>query len=284
MLLFDMNYFKYDLTRFINVYLPKYFFDMYIDTHAHLYLKHFKDDIEKVVHDAKMKGVDHIYMPNIDKSTTHHMLQLEAKFPDMFSSMMGVHPGSVRENYQEELDHVENELKTGKYIAVGEIGTDLYWEDNKKFKKEQILVFEQQISWALEYDLPIILHARDSLDLTIDIVSNFQNGKLKGIFHCFIGDADQAEKIMDLNFLMGIGGVITYKNSGLKPVVAEIPSEYIVLETDAPFLPPIPHRGRRNESAFLPLIAQHISEVQRCSIQEIAQITTANAKKLFGGE
>lgn len=253
---------------------------MYIDTHAHLYLSHFKDDIVKVMDDALAKGVEHIYLPNIDRHSTPFMKALRAKFPDMCSCMMGVHPGSVREDFEEELKHVEHELRTGDYVAVGEIGTDLYWDQS--YRDQQEIAFEQQIQWALQYDLPIVIHARESLDWTIELVEKNQNGKLKGIFHCFTGHAGQAERIMELGFLMGIGGVLTYKNSVLAKILGEIPLDYLVLETDAPFLPPVPHRGRRNESAFIPIIAQHLALAKRCGIQEVAEVTTENAKRLFG--
>jgi TatD DNase family protein len=253
--------------------------NMYIDTHSHLYLKQFKDDIEKVVHKAQNKGVKKVFLPNIDRSTTSYMLALEKRFPTFFSSMMGVHPGSIKEDFEGELEHVHEELAKGTYAAVGEIGTDLYWD--KRFKEQQVIAFEQQIKWALEFDLPIVIHARDSMDLTIDIVEKYQNGRLRGVFHCFTGDLEQAERIMDLDFFMGIGGVLTYKKSGLKEVVRDIPLDHLVLETDSPFLPPVPHRGKRNESAYIPIIAQHLADTLRLTVQEVAQGTTENAERLF---
>jgi TatD DNase family protein len=254
---------------------------MYIDTHAHLYLKHFSEDIDRVVYNARKKGIQQIYLPNIDSGSTSYMNDLTARFPEMFASMMGVHPGSVKADFEKELEHVHEELSKGGYVAVGEIGTDLYWD--KSFKDQQIVAFEQQIKWALKFDLPIVIHARDSMDLTIDIVEKMQNGSLRGVFHCFTGSLGQAERIMDLGFYMGIGGVLTYKKSGLKQVISEVPLESLVLETDAPFLPPVPHRGKRNESAYIPIIAQHLADTLRVPVQEVAEVTTATALNLFAG-
>jgi TatD DNase family protein len=270
---------KFKVKTTILLSLPEIFRAMYIDTHSHLYLKQFKEDIEAVVDRAKKKGVEHVCLPNIDQGTTKYMLDLESRFPGFFSSMMGVHPGSVKEDFELELEHVYKELSTGKYVAVGEIGTDLYWD--KSFKEQQVVAFEQQIQWALQFNLPIVIHARESMDLTIDIVERNQNGSLAGVFHCFTGTPGQAERIMDLGFFMGIGGVLTYPKAGLKEVVSAIPIEHLVLETDAPFLPPVPHRGKRNESAYVPIIAQHLADTLRMSVQEVAEITTENAKNLF---
>jgi len=252
---------------------------MLTDTHAHLYLKHFKEDIDPVIDNAITNGITKIYLPNIDSSTIEDMLKLENSNTELFRSMAGVHPGSVKEDYKRELEIVERELDSGHYVGVGEVGIDLYWD--KTYKEQQIKAFDQQVKWALKYDLPVIIHAREAMDLTIDIVRRNQTGSLKGIFHCFTGNIDQAFEIMKLGFYMGIGGIVTYKNSGLADTVREIPLEYIVLETDAPYLPPVPYRGKRNESSYLTYIAEKVAEIKNTDIKEVAAATTHNAAQLF---
>ena len=253
---------------------------MFIDTHSHLYLQQFDDDIETVIANAKNNNVTQIYLPNIDNSTTKRMLDLEKKDAKMFKSMMGLHPGSVDKNYKRELDIMRKELETENYVGVGEVGIDLYWD--KTFKNEQIDAFDTQIKWAKELNLPVIIHARDAMDLTIDIIEKNQDGNLKGIFHCFTGDINQAFRIMKLGFYMGIGGILTYKKSGLEDIVSEIPIEYLVLETDSPYLPPVPYRGKRNESSYVIHVAQKIAEIKNISIEEVGKITSENARKVFG--
>ena len=252
---------------------------MLIDTHSHLYLKQFDNDIEEVIHRAKANNVTQIFLPNIDSSTISPMLNLEQKHPAFFKSMMGLHPGSVDQNYKRELDIVRKELEKGKYYGVGEVGIDLYWD--KTFKKEQIDAFDTQIKWAREFDLPVIIHARDAMDLTIDIVEKNQDGNLRGVFHCFTGNINQAFRIMKLGFFMGIGGIVTYKNSDLKHTTQEIPVEYIVLETDSPYLPPVPFRGKRNESAYIKYISEQLAQLKNVTTGKIEEITSKNAFNLF---
>lgn len=252
---------------------------MFTDTHSHLYSIEFDSDIDKVIINAKSNNVSSIYLPNIDISTIEKMNSLVDKDPRLFKAMIGLHPGSVDSDYVKNLDIIRQELKKNKYVGIGEVGIDLYWD--KTYKQEQIDAFETQVKWAKEFDLPVIIHARDAMDLTIDIIEKHQTGKLRGIFHCFTGNTDQAFKIMKLGFHMGIGGILTYKNSGLKQVVHQIPIEYMVLETDSPYLPPVPFRGKRNESAYLVHIASELAEVKNISIKDIAEITTNNAQKIF---
>ncbi len=252
---------------------------MFTDTHSHLYSKEFDSDIDKVIINAKSNNVSSIYLPNIDISTIEKMNSLVDKDPRLFKAMIGLHPGSVDSDYVKNLDIIQQELEKNKYVGIGEVGIDLYWD--KTYKQEQIDTFETQVKWAKEFDLPVIIHARDAMDLTIDIIEKHQTGKLRGIFHCFTGNTDQAFKIMKLGFYMGIGGILTYKNSGLKQVVHQIPIEYMVLETDSPYLPPVPFRGKRNESAYLVHIASELAEVKNISIKDIAEITTNNAQKIF---
>ena len=252
---------------------------MFTDTHSHLYSIEFDSDIDKVIINAKSNNVSSIYLPNIDISTIEKMNSLVDKDPRLFKAMIGLHPGSVDSDYVKNLDIIRQELKKNKYVGIGEVGIDLYWD--KTYKQEQIDAFETQVKWAKEFDLPVIIHARDAIDLTIDIIEKHQTGQLRGIFHCFTGNTDQAFKIMKLGFYMGIGGILTYKNSGLKQVVHQIPIEYMVLETDSPYLPPVPFRGKRNESAYLVHIASELAEVKNISIKDIAEITTNNAQKIF---
>jgi TatD DNase family protein len=252
---------------------------MLIDTHAHLYLEQFDDDINIVIQNAKDNDINKIFLPNIDNSTILKMSKLVKKDPDFFKPLMGLHPGSIDKNFKSGLKIVREELETGKYFGVGEVGIDLYWD--KTFKKEQISAFDTQVKWAKEFDLPVIIHARDAMDLTIEIIEKNQDITLKGIFHCFTGNIDQAFRIMKTGFYMGIGGILTYKNSDLKDVVKEIPIEYLVLETDSPYLPPVPFRGKRNESAYIKYIAQKLAEIKNISLQEVEDITTKNALKIF---
>ncbi len=252
---------------------------MLVDTHSHLYSKHFNKDMDEVIKRAIDNGVTKIYMPNIDNSTTKSMLNLEKKAPDLFASMMGIHPSEIKGNYKKELAIAHKELLRGNYVGVGEIGIDLYWD--KTFKKEQIEAFKIQINWAKELDLPVIIHCRESMDLTIDIIKKEKTDKLRGIFHCFTGGVNQAFEIMKLGFYMGIGGILTYKNSGLKEVVNQIPIEYLVLETDSPYLPPVPYRGKRNESSYIRYIAEELAGVKKLTFKEVARQTSINADRIF---
>lgn len=250
-----------------------------IDTHTHLYLEDFQADIENVLSRAKAEGVTRFYLPNVDSSSIDVLLKLEEKHPDCVA-MMGLHPCSVKENVTNELKLVEEWLRKRPFAAVGEIGLDYYWD--KTFVAEQKEAFRKQINWALELNLPIVIHSRDSMQDCIDIVKENQNGTLRGIFHCFGGTVDEAKQIMDLGFLMGIGGVLTYKKSGLAEVLTSIPLEYLVLETDAPYLTPVPFRGKRNEPSYLKYVVAKMAEAMNIPVEEIAAQTTSNAQKLFG--
>lgn len=251
----------------------------YIDTHCHLNAEEFQADIDEVIVRAKKIGVERFYMPSVDASAIPSMLELEAKYPGVCISMMGLHPCYVKENYKEELDTVDEWLAKRKFAAVGEIGLDFYWDTT--FAKEQYESFEHQIHKAIDYALPIVIHSRNAMEETIAVVEKYVSKGLHGIFHCFSGDAIQAKKVVDLGFLLGIGGVITYKKSGLAEAIADIPLEKIVLETDAPYLAPVPYRGKRNESAYLDEIAQKIAEVKQVDKAEVAMITTQNALAIF---
>jgi TatD DNase family protein len=218
-------------------------------------------------------------MPNVDHTSIDGMLEVEARFGDAVYPMMGVHPCSIKKDFQRELYLVEDWLSKRKFSAIGEIGTDLYWD--KTFFEQQKEAFLVQVRWAKEYALPVVIHCRDSIDETIAMVEQEQDGTLRGVFHCFSGNADQAERITKLGFYMGIGGVVTFKNGGLDVVIPEIDLDKIILETDSPYLAPVPHRGKRNEPSYIPLVAQRVAELKRCHVEEIQEITTRNALKLF---
>ena len=253
---------------------------IFIDSHTHLYLDEFNTDRQTVVNRAIADGIKYMMLPAIDKSTFDSMMQLTKDFPQNCFPMIGLHPTSVEDNYMEELDFVENELEKNKYVAVGEIGIDLYWD--KTYAEQQKFAFRKQLNLAKNHDLPVAIHTRDSFDDVYKIVKEEQDGSLKGVFHCFTGDLEVAEKIIDLNFYMGIGGIVTFKNSGQDKVVKDIPLESILLETDSPFLTPTPYRGKRNESAYIKLIANKIAEVKEVSLESVANITSLNSMSLFG--
>ncbi len=252
---------------------------MFIDTHCHLYLPEFKDDLEKMFQRAENAGVKKFCFPAIDSSENPALLELEKNYPHKCFAMMGLHPCSVKENYIDELEHAKNLLDKRNFIAIGEIGLDFYWD--KTFAEFQYKAFEMQMEWALDKKLPIVIHTRNAMEETINCVKPFADKGLKGIFHCFGGTLKEAEEIIDMNFLLGIGGVVTYKNAGLAEVVTQIDLKNIVLETDAPYLAPVPHRGKRNESAYLRVIAEKIALVKKMDVEEVAAITTANAEKIF---
>jgi TatD DNase family protein len=252
-----------------------------IDTHCHLYLDDFRDDLDTVILRAKEEGVTKFYLPAIDSESTPAMLKLEAQYPGVCFSMMGLHPCSVRENFEEELQFVKDRLFKHRFAAVGEIGLDFYWD--KTFLEQQFSAFNRQVEWALELALPIVIHSRDSLRECIDVVKSHQKGNLRGIFHCFSGDYDSAVEIIDAGFYLGIGGVVTYKNAGLAEALVNVPLEHMVLETDAPYLTPVPFRGKRNESSYLKYVVEKLAELKSVSREEVAAITTANAEKIFGG-
>ena len=253
---------------------------MFIDTHAHLYVSEFDADRNEMMQRALNAGVKQVVLPAIDSETTAAMHALKKQFPKNIHLMMGLHPTHVKENVEEELVHVANELEKNNFVAVGEIGMDLYWD--KTYQKEQQKAFAQQIDWALAYDLPIVIHCREAFDEIFEVLEGVVNQRLRGIFHCFTGNVAQAQRAIELNMLLGIGGVLTFKNSGLAETISKIPLAHLVLETDAPYLAPMPFRGKRNESAYLPLVAQRLAQVYQVSDEQVAQITTANAQKLFG--
>lgn len=251
-----------------------------IDTHCHLYSEEFKGDIDAVIERAKNYGVEKFYLPAIDSETMDAMFALENKYPGHCIAMMGLHPCSVKANYKEELQIVHEWLAKRNFAAIGEIGLDFYWD--KTFAAQQSEAFELQMQWALDKKLPIVIHTRNAMKETIDAVKPFADKGLKGIFHCFSGDYNDAVQITAMGFYLGIGGVITYKNSGLAAVIAQIGLEWLVLETDAPYLTPVPFRGKRNESAYLQWVVEKLAEIKKVTVAEVAAITTANAEKILG--
>ena len=251
-----------------------------IDTHCHLYTTEFDEDIELVVGRACKEGVSKFYLPAIDASCTERMFQLENKFPNLCFAMVGLHPCSVKENVEDELLHVENLLQQRKFSGIGETGLDFYWD--KTFVKAQYRALERQIELALQYNLPLILHTRNATQETIDVVKKYTSEGLRGIFHCFGGTINEVNQITSMNFFLGIGGVVTYKNAGLAEVLQDIDMKFIVLETDSPYLSPVPMRGKRNESAYLKYIVEKIALVKGISEDDVKNITTQNAEKIFG--
>ena len=250
-----------------------------VDTHAHLYLSKFDEDRKEVMQRAAENGVNRIYLPNIDRHSIDSMLTMEKTYPERCFAMMGLHPCSVKDDYKEELQIVENWLKKRAFIAVGEIGLDLYWD--KTFFAQQKEAFKMQMNWAKDLDIPIVIHSRESTNEVIEILKEEKTDKLRGIFHCFGGSVAEAKEIIDLGFLLGIGGVLTYKKSGLDQTLTEIDLENIVLETDAPFLSPVPFRGKRNESAYILNIAERLATIKNISVEEVAEVTTKNANSVF---
>ena len=250
-----------------------------IDTHAHLYLEHFDNDITDVIQRARDAGVRQVYLPNVDISTIQAMKNLISLDPAFFYPLMGLHPCSVKEDWRTQLNTIEKEFQEGN-VGVGEIGIDLYWDTT--FEKEQEEAYRIQIEWAADTDKPFVVHSRNSLDRTIRIAEEIQDGRLKGIFHCFNGNVDQANRIIDMGFFMGIGGVLTYKNSGLDQVVEKVSLDHFVLETDSPYLSPVPFRGKRNEPAFLTNIVEKIALIKNMDAELVIQKTTENALRLFG--
>lgn len=251
-----------------------------IDTHSHIYSEEFDADRVEAIQRAKYAGVSQIILPNIDSETLVQMLALEAEYPVYCFAAIGLHPTSVKENYREELALVKSELERRKWIAMGEIGIDLYWD--KTFLTEQIIAFKQQIEWALKYNLPVIIHVRDSFRETMQVLKPYKNSGLRGVFHSFTGTIEDALEIIEFGgFLLGINGIVTFKNSGLAEVVKQIDLKLILLETDSPYLTPVPHRGKRNESAYSLLVANKLAEVYNCTLQQIDDQTTRNAESLF---
>lgn len=250
-----------------------------IDTHTHLYLPEFAVDRSKMLKRAENEGVKTFLLPAIDSSTHQQMLDLEVETKGVCRSMMGLHPCSIKGDFDRELKIAHNFLEKQRFIAIGEIGLDFYWD--KTYTEQQYEAFHKQVEWALEFDLPIVIHSRNSIDECINVVKDHQKGNLRGVFHCFSGNSLQAKKIIDLGFYMGIGGVLTFKNSGVDIVMQEISLDNVVLETDAPYLAPVPFRGKRNEPSYLIYVIKKLSELKSISEEIVAAMTTANAKKLF---
>ncbi len=247
-----------------------------IDTHTHIYLPEFADDREAMIGRAEEKGVQIMLMPAIDSSTHAGMLELERDYKGCLS-MIGLHPCSVKSDYEKELELVNDYLKQRKFVAIGETGLDFYWD--KTFTSEQYMAFRRQAEWALEYDLPLVIHSRESIDECIEVVKSYPG--LRGVFHCFSGSESQAKEILETGFYLGIGGVVSFKNAGLDKVVAKTGLSKLVLETDAPYLAPVPYRGKRNEPAYLMLVAEKLAMIMDCSVEEVTKITTENARNLF---
>ena len=250
-----------------------------VDTHTHLYLDQFNNDLELVMQRAFEIGVEKLIFPAIDSSYLKKMLDIKNKYPDNIFLMSGLHPVYVKENYKEELEKVSLSLKNHKFIAIGEIGIDLYWD--KTFLKQQQDAFEYQIRLAIANDLPIVIHSRESFDEIFEILDNENCKKLRGVFHCFTGSMNQAKIAIDLGFKLGIGGVVTFKNGGLDKFIDQINLENIVLETDSPYLAPVPYRGKRNESYYIKYVLNKLSEIYNISETKIAEITNQNSIDLF---
>lgn len=252
---------------------------MIIDSHTHIYLPDFANDRKEMLQRAKDAGIAKMYMPNIDSESIEMMIRLEEDYEGICMPMMGLHPCSVKENYLMELKTIESYLSKRKYTAVGEIGLDYYWDKTHLDIQKQ--AFKMQINWAKELGLPIVIHSRDSTQDCIDIVKEELDDRLHGIFHCFGGTPEEAKQITDMGFFLGIGGVLTYKNSGLDQTINEIDLKHLVLETDAPYLTPVPYRGKRNEPAYIELVAKKLSEVKEISFEEICEVTTMNSRSIF---
>jgi TatD DNase family protein len=251
----------------------------FTDTHAHIYLAEFDSDRSMMLKRAEMDGIRKIILPAIDSSTHDAMLKVEHENPASCFSMMGVHPCSVKINYTEELKIARDYLEERVFTAIGEIGLDFYWDIT--YAEQQYKAFHEQIELALHFDIPIAIHSRNSIDECIQVVSEHQKGNLKGVFHCFSGTDKQAQQIIGLGFYLGIGGVLTFKNSGLDKAIENINLDYIVLETDSPYLAPMPFRGKRNECSYIKYAAQKLAELKNTTLQRVADITTTNAEKLF---
>lgn len=254
-----------------------------IDSHSHLFLEEFADDLPQVMERARNAGVTHIFMPNIDSTTIEPMLRVCRDYEGFCYPMIGLHPTSVNAGYEKELDRVWSELNApNKYVAIGEIGMDLYWD--KTFLKEQQVVLDKQIGWALEYSLPIVLHCREAFDYIYNVLETYRGTSLRGIFHSFTGTQEEVDKLVEEfpNFWIGINGVVTFKKSTLPGVLKSIPLERIVLETDSPYLTPVPNRGKRNESAYVKDTLLKVAEVYGDSPENVARTTSANALKVFG--
>lgn len=251
-----------------------------IDTHSHIYSEEFDTDRAEIIDRARQVGITHIVLPNVDSESLPRMLELEAAYPDYCYASIGIHPTSIDENYQSSLQLVRSELERRSWVAIGEIGLDLYWD--KTFLTQQIIALQQQLEWALEFDLPVIIHVRDAFRETMDALAPYRNKGLRGVFHSFTGSIDDAREIIEFGgFCLGINGIVTFKNSGLADTVSHIDLSHIMMETDAPYLTPAPHRGKRNESAYVQLVCRKLADIYLCTEKEIESITTRNALHLF---
>lgn len=253
---------------------------IFTDTHTHLYSKEFENESTQLIEKAIKNGVSRLFIPNIDLHSIQPMLDLVWQFPENCFPMMGLHPCSVAENVDEQLFQIQKWFKKRKFYAVGEIGLDFYW--SLDLKEQQMMAFKKQCLWAIQQDLPINIHARNATPDVILTLQEMKHPKLRGIFHCFSGNAMEAKQIVEMGFYLGIGGVLTFKNSGLREAIADIDLKNIVLETDAPYLAPVPFRGKRNESFYIIDIAKNLAELKQVSLKNVAEITTENSKKVFG--
>ena len=251
----------------------------FIDTHAHLYASTFTEDIEQVIKRSRDKGICKIYMPNLNIDTIDSMLALEAQYPDLCVAMIGIHPCYIGQDFEKQLAQVENWLTKHSFVAIGEVGIDLYRD--KTYQAQQEEAFDIQLSWAKQYQLPVVIHCRNGIETILKLLEKHQDGNLRGIFHCFSGSLQEAERITTLGFHLGIGGIVTFKNAGLDKIVSKIGLKHLVLETDAPYLAPTPHRGQRNEPAYLLHVAEKLAHIKEVSVEKIAQVTTANAIEVF---
>lgn len=254
-----------------------------VDSHAHLFLEEFTQDLPLVIERAKQAGVTHIFMPNIDSTTIEPLLKTCDEYPDCCFPMIGLHPTSVKDDYLQELGIVQRQLEKNakRYVAIGEIGLDLYWD--KTYLNEQLVVFERQIEWALQYNLPIVIHTREAFEYIYKVLEPYRNTALRGVFHSFTGNADELKKLLEFaNFYIGVNGVLTFKKSTLPDVLVDAPIERLLIETDAPYLTPVPNRGKRNESAYVKDTLNKLSEVCKLPSEKVAEQTAKNALKLFG--
>lgn len=254
-------------------------FIMLVDTHAHLYSKEFDKDIDEVITRARDSGLSHILLPNIDVESISQLNKLVNRDDVLFKRMMGLHPCSVKEDFKDQLSYIKNELISRDCIAVGEIGIDLYWD--RTFQIQQEDAFLEQCQWSIDYSLPIVIHSRESTDYIIQLIKTNFNSQLRGVFHCFVGEQKQAHEIIELGFYLGVGGVVTFKNSDLRNQLINVPLNRIVVETDSPYLAPVPYRGKRNESSYITTVVDELSKIYSLPIEKVSEITTKNALQLF---
>ena len=252
---------------------------MFIDTHTHIYTDAFDEDRDEAIKRAMAAGVSQLILPAIDSKTTAVMHEVKHNYPDYVHLMIGLHPTHVGVNADEELAHVKEQLDAHSFVAIGEIGMDLYWD--KTYQIQQQEAFACQIKWALAADLPIVIHCRDAFEPVFEVLEGFKDARLRGVFHCFTGTKADAQRALDLNFYLGVGGVVTFKNGKIDQFLSDFPIEKILLETDSPYLAPTPHRGKRNESSYLPIVADKMAKLFNISIVEMARITSKNARQLF---